>query len=222
MREQLKTDKPRAEEHLGLVHHCAGRFRGRGIEYDELYSAGCLGLVKAVNGFDTDRGVQFSTYAVPVILGEIKRLFRDGAAVKVSRRIRECAIALRKIQEDYVRDNGQEPTLSQLSQLSGISEEDAAQALCVTQAPISLTVGDDGDESQLDIPVPAPDKAIGDSIALRQTMAQLSEKDRKLLMLRYFNELTQAKTAAVLGMTQVQVSRREKKLLSQLREDLLK
>lgn len=222
MREQLKTDKPRAEEHLGLVHHCAGRFRGRGIEYDELYSAGCLGLVKAVNGFDTDRGVQFSTYAVPVILGEIKRLFRDGAAVKVSRRIRECAIALRKIQEDYVRDNGQEPTLSQLSQLSGISEEDAAQALCVTQAPISLTVGDDGDQSQLDIPVPAPDKAIGDSIALRQTMAQLSEKDRKLLMLRYFNELTQAKTAAVLGMTQVQVSRREKKLLSQLREDLLK
>lgn len=222
MREQLKTDKPRAEEHLGLVHHCAGRFRGRGIEYDELYSAGCLGLVKAVNGFDTDRGVQFSTYAVPVILGEIKRLFRDGAAVKVSRRIRECAIALRKIQEDYVRDNGQEPTLSQLSQLSGISEEDAAQALCVTQAPISLTVGDDGDESQLDIPVPAPDKAIGDSIALRQTMAQLSEKDRKLLMLRYFNELTQAKTAAVLGMTQVQVSRREKKLLTQLREDLLK
>lgn len=222
MREQLKTDKPRAEEHLGLVHHCAGRFRGRGIEYDELYSAGCLGLVKAVNGFDTDRGVQFSTYAVPVILGEIKRLFRDGAAVKVSRRIRECAIALRKIQEDYVRDNGQEPTLSQLSQLSGISEEDAAQALCVTQAPISLTVGDDGDESQLDIPVPAPDKAIGDSIALRQTMAQLSEKDRKLLMLRYFNELTQAKTAAILGMTQVQVSRREKKLLTQLREDLLK
>lgn len=222
MREQLKTDKPRAEEHLGLVHHCAGRFRGRGIEYDELYSAGCLGLVKAVNGFDTDRGVQFSTYAVPVILGEIKRLFRDGAAVKVSRRIRECAIALRKIQEDYVRENGQEPTLSQLSQLSGISEEDAAQALCVTQAPISLTVGDDGDESQLDIPVPAPDKAIGDSIALRQTMAQLSEKDRKLLMLRYFNELTQAKTAAILGMTQVQVSRREKKLLTQLREDLLK
>lgn len=222
MREQLKTDKPRAEEHLGLVHHCAGRFRGRGIEYDELYSAGCLGLVKAVNGFDTDRGVQFSTYAVPVILGEIKRLFRDGAAVKVSRRIRECAIALRKIQEDYVRDNGQEPTLSQLSQLSGISEEDAAQALCVTQAPISLTVGDDGDQSQLDIPVPAPDKAIGDSIALRQTMAQLSEKDRKLLMLRYFNELTQAKTAAILGMTQVQVSRREKKLLTQLREDLLK
>lgn len=221
MQDKLKTEKLRAEEHLGLVRHCAGRFRNRGIEYDELYSAGCLGLMKAVKGFDSERGVQFSTYAVPVILGEIKRLFRDGAAVKVSRRIRECAMVLRKIQDDYMRDHGQEPTLSQLSLLAGISEEDAAQALCVTQAPISLTVSEDGEESQLDIPVPAPDKAIGDSIALRQTMAQLSENDRKLLTLRYFNELTQAKTAKILGMTQVQVSRREKKLLTQLREDLL-
>lgn len=221
MQNRLNAEKPRAEEHLGLVHHCAGRFRGRGVEYDELYSAGCLGLMKAVKGFDSARGVQFSTYAVPVILGEIKRLFRDGAAVRVSRRMRECAMALRKIQDDYMRDHGQEPTLSQLSLLAGISEEDAAQALCVTQAPISLTVSEDGEESQLDIPVPAPDKAIGDSIALRQTMAQLSENDRKLLTLRYFNELTQAKTAKILGMTQVQVSRREKKLLTQLRENLL-
>ncbi|MGN0630843.1 MAG: sigma-70 family RNA polymerase sigma factor [Ruminococcus sp.] len=221
MQDQLKTDKPRAEEHLGLVRHCAGRFRGRGIEYDELYSAGCLGLMKAVNGFDSARGVQFSTYAVPVILGEIKRLFRDGGTVKVSRRMRECAMVLRRFQEEYMRDHGQEPTLSQLSLLAGISEEDAAQALCVTQAPISLTVGEDGEESQLDIPVPAPDKAIGDSIALWQTMAQLSEKDRRLLKLRYFNELTQAKTAKILGMTQVQVSRREKKLLAQMRENLL-
>lgn len=221
MQNRLNAEKPRPEEHLGLVHHCAGRFRGRGIEYEELYSAGCLGLMKAVKGFDSARGVQFSTYAVPVILGEIKRLFRDGAAVRVSRRMRECAMVLRKIQDDYMRDNGQEPTLSQLSLLAGISEEDAAQALCVTQAPISLTVSEDGEESQLDIPVPAPDKAIGDSIALRQTMAQLSENDRKLLTLRYFNELTQAKTAKILGMTQVQVSRREKKLLTQLRENLL-
>lgn len=221
MQNRLNAEKPRPEEHLGLVHHCAGRFRGRGIEYEELYSAGCLGLMKAVKGFDSERGVQFSTYAVPVILGEIKRLFRDGAAVRVSRRMRECAMVLRKIQDDYMRDNGQEPTLSQLSLLAGISEEDAAQALCVTQAPISLTVSEDGEESQLDIPVPAPDKAIGDSIALRQTMAQLSENDQRLLTLRYFNELTQAKTAKILGMTQVQVSRREKKLLTQLRENLL-
>lgn len=221
MQDKLKADKVRAEEHLGLVHHCANRFRGRGIEYEELYSAGCLGLMKAVKGFDPERGVQFSTYAVPVILGELKRLFRDGGTIKVSRRMRECAMVLRRLQEAYIRDYGQEPTLSKLSELAGVSEEDAAQALCVTQAPVSLTVGDDGDDSQLEIPVPAPDKAIGDLIALRQTMALLSSEDQKLLKLRYFQNLTQSKTAAILGMTQVQVSRREKKILTQMRENLL-
>ncbi len=221
MQDKLKYSKPCAEEHLGLVHHCANRFRGRGIEYDELYSAGCLGLMKAVNGFDPERGVQFSTYAVPVILGELKRLFRDGGTIKVSRRMKECAMVLRRLKEAYIRDYGQEPTLSELSKLAGVSEEDAAQALCVTQAPISLTVSDDDDDTQLDIPVPAPDKAIGDLIALRQTMAQLSDTDQKLLKLRYFQNLTQTKTAQILGMTQVQVSRREKKLLKEMRESLL-
>lgn len=221
MQDKLKSGMPRAEEHLGLVHHCANRFRGRGIEYEELYSAGCLGLVKAVKGFDPERGAQFSTYAVPVILGELKKLFRDGGTIKVSRRMKECAMVLRRLQEEYIRDYGQEPTLSRLSELAGVSEEDAAQALCVTQAPISLTAGDDEDDTQLEIPVPAPDKAIGDLIALRQTMAQLSVKDQKLLQLRYFKNLTQTKTAQLLGMTQVQVSRREKKLLTQMRESLL-
>lgn len=221
MKDRLKADMLRAEDHLGLVHHCANRFRGRGIEYEELYSTGCLGLMKAVKGFDPERGVQFSTYAVPVILGELKRLFRDGGTIKISRRMRECAMRLRRLQEAYIKKYGQEPTLSQLSELAGISEEDAAQALCVTQAPISLTVGDEGDDEQLDIPVPAPDKAIGDQIALRQTMALLSEEDQKLLKLRYFQNLTQTKTAQILGMTQVQVSRREKKLLAQMRERLM-
>ncbi len=224
MQDKLTSKKPLPEQHLGLVHLCAARFRGRGIEYEELYSAGCLGLMKAVHGFDTERGVQFSTYAVPVILGEIKKLFRDGGALRISRRIRENALRLREIQEAFLRKHGFEPSLSQLSQLAGISEHEAAQALCATQTPLSLTVcGDGSDESsQLDIPVEAPDRAIGDSIALRQTMAMLSEKDRRLLKLRYFQNLTQAKTAERLGMTQVQVSRREKKLLSAMREELLR
>ncbi|MBQ8724461.1 MAG: sigma-70 family RNA polymerase sigma factor [Oscillospiraceae bacterium] len=221
MQDKLKAGMPNAEEHLGLVHHCASRFRGRGIEYEELYSTGCLGLVKAVHGFDPERGVQFSTYAVPVILGEMKRLFRDGGAIKVSRRMRENAMRLRRLEEAYLKKYGQEPTLSQLSELAGISESDAAQALCVTQAPLSLTMGDDEESSQLDIPVEAPDKAIGDLIALRQTMAHLSENDQKLLRLRYFQNLTQSKTAQLLGMTQVQVSRREKKLLQQMKTELL-
>ncbi len=154
-------NKPSAEEHLGLVRLCANRFRGRGIEYDDLYSAGCIGLLKATEAFDCDRGVKFSTYAVPVILGEIKRLFRDGGSV---------------------------------------SEEDG---------------------KQIDISVPAPDTEIGDILALRQIMELLDEKDRQLIIMRYFQGLTQSVTAKNLNMTQVQVSRREKKLLTFMREQLL-
>ena len=211
---------PLAEENLGLVHLCANRFRGRGVEYEELYSAGCVGLLKAVRAFDSSRGVQFSTYAVPVILGEIKRVFRDGGAIHVSRGLRERAMRLQKLQEVFEQTHGRTPTLSELADCT---VEACAQALCVSQAPLSLTQQSDGDgeqDGQLDIPVEAPDRRIGDLLSLRQEMEQLAPRDRMLLELRYFRELTQTKTAQILGMTQVQVSRREKKLLSQLREAL--
>lgn len=214
---------PLAEENLGLVHLCANRFRGRGVEYEELYSAGCVGLLKAVRAFDSSRGVQFSTYAVPVILGEIKRVFRDGGAIHVSRGLRERAMRLQKLQEVFEQTHGRTPTLSELSVLADCTVEACAQALCVSQAPLSLTQQSDGDgeqDRQLDIPVEAPDRRIGDLLSLRQEMEQLAPRDRMLLELRYFRELTQTKTAQILGMTQVQVSRREKKLLSQLREAL--
>ncbi len=214
---------PLAEENLGLVHLCANRFRGRGVEYEELYSAGCVGLLKAVRAFDSSRGVQFSTYAVPVILGEIKRVFRDGGAIHVSRGLRERAMRLQKLQEMFEQTHGRTPTLSELSVLADCTVEACAQALCVSQAPLSLTQQSDGDgeqDGQLDIPVEAPDRRIGDLLSLRQEMEQRAPLDRMLLELRYFRELTQTKTAQILGMTQVQVSRREKKLLSQLREAL--
>ena len=214
---------PLAEENLGLVHLCANRFRGRGVEYEELYSAGCVGLLKAVRAFDSSRGVQFSTYAVPVILGEIKRVFRDGGAIHVSRGLRERAMRLQKLQEVFEQTHGRTPTLSELSVLADCTVEACAQALCVSQAPLSLTQQSDGDgeqDGQLDIPVEAPDRRIGDLLSLRQEMEQLAPRDRMLLELRDFRELTQTKTAQILGMTQVQVSRREKKLLSQLREAL--
>ena len=214
---------PLAEENLGLVHLCANRFRGRGVEYEELYSAGCVGLLKAVRAFDSSRGVQFSTYAVPVILGEIKRVFRDGGAIHVSRGLRERAMRLQKLQEVFEQTHGRTPTLSELSVLADCTVEACAQALCVSQAPLSLTQQSDGDgeqDGQLDIPVEAPDRRIGDLLSLRQEMEQLAPRDRMLLELRYFRELTQTKTAQILGTTQVQVSRREKKLLSQLREAL--
>lgn len=218
----METDvkQPTAEENLGLVHLCANKFRGKGIEYDELYSAGCIGLLKAVKAFDTGRGVKFSTYAVPVILGEIKRLFRDGGAIKVSRSLKELSMRIQRLCESFRQREGREPSISELAELSGESEADISEALCVSQPLLSLTAGDD-DEGQIDIPSEAPDEAIVDLLALRQIMAALEPKDKALLELRYFRGLTQSKTAQALGMTQVQVSRREKKLLAQMREKLL-
>lgn len=215
-----EVKRPAAEDNLGLVHLCANRFRGRGIEYDELYSAGCVGLLKAVRAFDPDRGVQFSTYAVPVILGEIKRLFRDGGTIRVSRSLKELSLRLQRICEEFRAREYREPTVSELAELSGENEADVSEALCVSQPVLSLTAADD-DEGQIDIPSEAPDEAIVDLLALRQIMARLDPRDRALLELRYFRCLTQSKTAQALGMTQVQVSRREKKLLTQMREELL-
>lgn len=217
---ETEVKQPTAEENLGLVHLCANKFRGRGIEYDELYSAGCIGLLKAVKAFDSGRGVKFSTYAVPVILGEIKRLFRDGGAIKVSRSLKELSMRIQRCCESFRQREGREPSLSELAELSGESEADISEALCVSQPLLSLTSGDD-DEGQIDIPSESPDEAIVDLLALRQIMAELEPKDRALLELRYFRNLTQTKTAKALGMTQVQVSRREKKLLLQMREKLL-
>ena len=216
-----EVKQPVAEENLGLVHLCANRFRGRGIEYDDLYSAGCIGLLKAVKAFDCGRGVKFSTYAVPVILGEIKRLFRDGGAIRVSRSLKDLSMQLQRLCEDFRQREMREPTIAELSKLSGESEADVSEALCVSQPLLSLTSGDD-DEGQTDIPTESPDESITDLLALRQIMAQLEANDRALLELRYFKGLTQSKTAKALGMTQVQVSRREKKLLNYMREELLK
>ena len=121
-----KITVPRAEENLGLVHLCANRFRNRGIEYEELYSAGCFGLLKAVKAFDAERGVQFSTYAVPVILGEIRRLFRDGGILHISRSLRERAMQVQKQQDLFEQENGRSPSLSELSHLAECTVEECA------------------------------------------------------------------------------------------------
>ncbi len=210
---------PTAEANLGLVHLCANRFRGRGIEYEELYSAGCIGLLKAVKAFDQNRGVQFSTYAVPVILGEMKRLFRDGGTVKVSRTLKEHAMQLQQLQEMFQQVHGRAATIAELSQGSGLSSEAVAEALCAVQPPLSLTAA--AEENQLDIPVPAPDTELGDVLALRQVMQTLPKPDQLLLQMRYFQNMTQTEIAKRLGISQVQVSRKEKKLLTHLRTELL-
>lgn len=219
----VKADNDRfIEENLGLVHLCANRFRGKGIEYDDLYGAGCIGLIKAAGAFDTERGVKFSTYAVPVILGEIKRLFRDGGSIKVSRSVKELSLKLSKERERFILINGREATVSELAELAETSEEAVAEALSVSMPAISLTeTVDDESKGQIDIAICAPDLEMVDILSLRQALESLDKDDRVLLYLRYFKDYTQVQTAKALGMSQVQVSRREKRLLLQLRGFLL-
>lgn len=209
------------EDNLGLVHLCANRFRGRGIEYDDLYSAGCMGLVKASKAFDISRGVKFSTYAVPVILGEIKRLFRDGGTVKVSRSLKELSLKITRATQEFSHKKGREPTVSELSELLGADTDDIVEALNASQPAVSLTMGDEDGDSQADLPTDPPDEDITDRLALRQVLSELSTKDRELIHLRYFKNMTQTAAAKKLGMTQVQVSRREKKLLTYMRTKLI-
>lgn len=208
-------------QNLGLVHSLAHRLKGRGIEYEELYATGCIGLIKAVEGFDASRGLKFSTYAVPVILGEMKRLFRDGGTVKVSRSLKELSIKAVKERERLSTVLGREPSIGELSEALGIEPAQAAEALGASLPPLSLTADDDEGGGQIDLPVESPEELLSDKLALRELMTALPEKDRRLLLLRYFGGKTQTETARLLGMTQVQVSRREKKLLLALREQLL-
>ncbi len=218
------SDKQKlASENLGLVHLCANRFRGRSLEYEELYSAGCVGLMKAANAFDPTLGYKFSTYAVPVILGEIKRLFRDGGTVKVSRSLKELSVRISRLREQFIKDYGREPRVEELCEISGEQREKIVEALNVSMPPMSLTAQTDeggNTQNEIDIPVSAPDEKIVTSMALRQALSCLEDKDRELIRLRYVKNKTQTQTASELGMTQVQVSRREKKLLLKLREML--
>lgn len=208
------------KKNLGLVHSCANRFRGRFIEYDDLFSAGCVGLLKAIDGFDESRGLMFSTYAVPAILGEMKRLFRDGGAIKVSRGLKELSLKVIRQREHFMKVNFREPTLSELSELLDIPLEDVVEALNVSTPPMSLTMQDEDGESQFDVPIDVIDDRIADSIALDEVIKTLGEQDRQLIILRYYKNKTQVQTAEILGMSQVQVSRREKKLLQKLRYKL--
>lgn len=205
------------QENMGLVHACAHRFGGRGIEYDDLFSAGCMGLVKAVDGFDPHRGVQFSTYAVPVILGEIRRLFRDGGTVKVSRSLKELSLKVAKKREAYFSEHGKEPTVCFLAQSLQTSPEQIAQAIGAGIPAVSLTEEAEEGSAQIDVPVDAKDDEWTDRICLQEAIDKLEPLDQQLIRLRYFRYLTQTETAKKLGMTQVQVSRREKKILGTLR-----
>ncbi len=210
----------RIEGNLRLVHACAHRFAGKGIEYDDLYSAGCVGLVKAVDRFDESMGCRFSTYAVPVILGEIRGLFRSGGTVKLSRSLQELSIKAKAAAEEYRRATGEEIRVTALAEQLGVDAYQAAQALTASRPVLSLSGGDE-DEGGLDIPVPSVEESLTERLSLREALKTLDESERVLIDLRYFRHLTQQKTAEALGTTQVQISRREKKILLKMRQMLL-
>lgn len=203
------------EENIGLVHLCAKRFSGRGIDYDDLFQVGCIGLIKATRAFNPELGNKFSTYAVPVILGEIRGLFREGGAVKISRGVRELS---KKVQDETTRlreETGKSPSVSEVAKNLGVSADKVVMVLGATKTPMSLT--DPEENSEIEIPVEAPEEQLTDRITLNQIISSMEEKDQRLIEYRYFRNKTQQETADLLGMTQVQVSRREKKLLMYMR-----
>lgn len=208
------------EKNLGLVHMCVKRFQGKGIEYEDLYSAGCVGLIKAIDSFDETRGFKLSTYAVPVILGEIKRMFRDGGCIKVSRSLKELSLKVMKLNNDILQESGQTPSVTFLAEKLNVSPEQIVECLNISSTPISLTQPEDESENrfhQIDIKSNDTEEELVDTIALKSALTSLDSLDRALIILRYFNGKTQTQTAKILGMTQVQVSRKEKKILQKMK-----
>ena len=206
-------------ENNGLIWSIVRRYYGRGVEPDDLYQLGCLGFLKAVQGFDFSYGTCFSTYAVPKIAGEIRRFLRDDGSVKVGRAIREQAQTLYSKREQLRHDLGREPALSELAEATGLYVEEIAQVELATDSPESLQRETaDGLTLEGVLGTDAPEEALVERIALREAIDQLPEKERMTILLRYFKGLTQERTARVLGVSQVQISRLERRGLARLRE----
>lgn len=213
-RERLVT------ENTGLIWSVARRFIGRGTEADDLYQLGCLGFLKAVDGFDLAFGTQFSTYAVPKIAGEIRRFLRDDGAVKVSRGIKERAAAIKTARNHLINELGREPSLQELSDYTDFSPEEIAVAETATAAieSIQQEAGEDGFTLENVLSDTESEDSMLEKMALRQAIDRLPERENMVIKLRYFHGLTQDRTARVLQVSQVQVSRIEKKALQKLRE----
>ena len=210
-------------ENAGLIWSIARRFTGRGTEIDDLYQLGCLGFLKAVEGFDPEYGTQFSTYAVPKISGEIRRFLRDDGAVKVSRGIKEQAAAIRTARNHLLTALGREPTVTEISRQTGLSPEEIAIAENATAATESIQreTGEEGFSLEHILTDTESEERMVERISLIQAIDRLGEREAMVIRLRYFHGLTQQRVAKVLDVSQVQVSRIEKKALSHLRELLM-
>ena len=210
------------EENAGLIWSVVRRYYGRGADPEDLYQLGCLGFLKAVRGFDPAFGCQFSTYAVPKIAGEIRRYLRDDGAVKVSRGVKERAGAIRQARDRLSHALGREPTLSELSAEMGLEPEDiaAAEEANLPVASLQMEAGEDGFTLESMLGTDGMEEGVVERLALRGAIDALPERERQVIFLRYYKNLTQDKTAKVLGVSQVQISRIERKAMEHLRREL--
>ncbi len=208
------------QENSGLIWSVARRFIGRGTEADDLYQLGCLGFLKAVEGFDLDFGTQFSTYAVPKISGEIRRFLRDDGAVKVSRGIKERAVTIKSVRTRLVNHLGREPSIAEIASQTGLSIEEIAEAESATAAVESIqqSSGEEGFTLENILSDTESEESMLEKIALRQAICKLPEREAMVIRLRYFHGLTQERVSKVMDVSQVQVSRVEKKALQMLRQ----
>ena len=214
------------EENMGLVHSVVRRFAGRGHETEDLFQIGCIGLIKAIQKFDMGFNVKFSTYAVPMIIGEIKRFIRDDGVIKVSRSLKELAMKAMSLQEIMRKEGRNEPTVKELAEKIGVAPEELAMALDAGLKPESLyaPLGDEGKDGKTLIDKLESktnhENEIVDKILVRELLKDFDERERKIIILRYFKQKTQSQIAELLGISQVQVSRIEKKVLVAMREKI--
>ena len=211
------------EENSGLIWSIARRFFGRGVEADDLYQLGCVGFLKAIQGYDEEYGTQFSTYAVPKISGEIRRFLRDDGAVKVSRGIKERAQSIKSARSLLEQKNGREPLLSEISELTGLDSAEIASAETAVGPTESLQreTGDEGFTLEQVLGDFGEEERLVERVSLRETIDRLPEREKSVIALRYFHSLTQDSTARVMGVSQVQVSRLEKRAVERLRDMLV-
>ena len=208
------------KENAGLIWSVTKRFAGRGVETDDLYQLGCLGFIKAIDGFDLQYGTQFSTYAIPKITGEIRRFIRDDGMVKVSRSIKEQAQQIKTIRHHLIMAIGREPTIQEISDQSGIAIEDIAVAenAIASVESIHQCASEDGFTLENILSDTETEETFLEKMTLRQAIMKLPEREAKVIHLRYFHALTQERVSKILSVSQVQVSRIEKKAIDRLRE----
>lgn len=214
------------EHNVSLVKCIVKRYLGKGVDYDDLFQIACMGLLKAISGFDERFGVKFSTYAVPMIAGEIKRFMRDDGSVKVSRAMKQTAKEMNLFVEEYSIKNGKQPSIATIAEKFGLDEAETVFVMGSSKMPVSLYGGadyKDGKQRELIETLPAQDNQEEwlDKMLLHGAIERLPEREKKIIVLRYFRDMTQSEVAEQIGVSQVQVSRIENKIIKEFREKLI-